>query len=340
MAVTRIIKLIPMLSLVGMAGCLQIDTRVKLHEDGSATITERLQFSKRLLDLDAQRKETERRFEKLLTKEGSLSRMKKMGKGITLVSHAVRQTDKGAQESVTVYKIPNLDDFRYMSPWLAYMDYGENNDFQFHVFPVSEGGHGTYSGQIGIDLKPLKPPKREYRPREGEKVPKPPSPRKMQIYREMASIFRDVLQDFHIKLYFEAYAPLSKVGYGYRGQGEKSFDAEIIDFSSENLDNYGGKFLENEEVMLDLVRWDFRSPDIAEHVRNFTRNRTLPAFLPWGSMHMWHTHGPRIIVRPSMQLFKKYVEGKVLDFGAKKGGKRKTTFDEVGYKPLAKGPKK
>ena len=36
------------------SGCLQIETRIKLHEDGSATITERLQFSKRLLDQSAQ----------------------------------------------------------------------------------------------------------------------------------------------------------------------------------------------------------------------------------------------------------------------------------------------
>ena len=35
------------------AGCLQIETHMKLHEDGSATITERLQFSKNLLDLSA-----------------------------------------------------------------------------------------------------------------------------------------------------------------------------------------------------------------------------------------------------------------------------------------------
>ena len=33
------------------AGCLQIETRVKLNPDGSATVTERVLFTRRLLDL-------------------------------------------------------------------------------------------------------------------------------------------------------------------------------------------------------------------------------------------------------------------------------------------------
>ncbi len=337
MAGTRNVRLWPLLALVSMAGCFQIDTRVKLHADGSATITERLQFPKRLLDLDAQLKETERRFEKRLSREGSLNRMKKMGKGITLVSHTVRKTDKGARESISVYKIPDLADFRYMSPWPAYQDYGENNGFRFHLYPA-DYGHGGHPGQLGIDLKTLNPPKGHSPPRKGELVPKPPSPRNMQVYREMAPLFRDILQDFHVKLVFEAYCPLTAVGYGYRGKNEKSFDAEIINVSSGNLDNFGGKFLENEEVMLDLVRLDFGSPEIVEHVRNFPSNRTLPAFVPLGSQHMWYSGGGKIIVRPSMQLFKKYVEGKDLLIGYTE--KRKFTFDEVGYKPVAKAPKK
>ena len=36
------------------AGCLQIDTTVSFHEDGSSTITERLNFSRTLLDMASQ----------------------------------------------------------------------------------------------------------------------------------------------------------------------------------------------------------------------------------------------------------------------------------------------
>ncbi len=333
MAARRILRMFPLLSLVWMAGCLQIDTRVKLHEDGSATITERLQFSRRLLDLDAQREVSERRYEKMLAKEGALNRMKMMGTGITLVSHTVQEGSKGALQSVTVYKIPDLADFRYMSPWLAYLDYADNNGFQFHLTPETQYAPGL----LAIDLKTLKPPKRQPAHQKGESTP--PLPKKMQIYRELSPIFRDVLKDFRIKLVFEAYCPLTKVWFGYRGQDAKANHLEIIDFSTENLDNYGGKFLENEELMLDLVRGDLRSPNIVEHVKNFVKNRTLPVFVPYGSGHMWGSR-PRIWLQPSMQLFKKYVEGKVFDFGTQNGGKRKATFDEVGYNSLAPVPKK
>ena len=35
-----------------VAGCVELDTHVRLEQDGSATITEKLVFSRRLLDLD------------------------------------------------------------------------------------------------------------------------------------------------------------------------------------------------------------------------------------------------------------------------------------------------
>ena len=32
-------------------GCLQIETHIQLHKDGNATVTERVHFSQRLMDL-------------------------------------------------------------------------------------------------------------------------------------------------------------------------------------------------------------------------------------------------------------------------------------------------
>jgi hypothetical protein len=258
-----------------------------------------------------------------------------MGTGIALVSHKVQDAELGSRESITIYKIPDLADFRYMSPYLAYLDYPENNGLRFDVGPMARHQFGTYTGHINVRLCTLKRPKGEPRLQKGQAPPKGPAPSEMQIYRELGPIFADVLDRFRVRLVFEAYCPLSKVCYGYRGRGERAREATILDFSSENLDNYGGRFVENEEIMLDMVRWDFRSPDIVRHVRNWVGNRTLPVFLPWGSRHMWYTHGPNIHFRPSLQLFKKHVEGKTLDFGSR-GGKRTTTFAEVGWKPKKK----
>ncbi|MFO7898187.1 MAG: hypothetical protein R6V58_03900 [Planctomycetota bacterium] len=143
--------------LAALSGCLQIDTHIKLYEDGSATVTEKLRFSKRLLDLEA-KQAADLRLSSLLTRKAALDRMKHMGKGIELVSHKIHDVEKGARESLAVFRIADLNDFRYVSPFLAYVDYPKNNVIRAKLYPLykSENYVGV-AGQMAVVFWPLRP---------------------------------------------------------------------------------------------------------------------------------------------------------------------------------------
>ncbi len=326
---SRMLRAGSILLLLGLTGCLQMDTRVRLHEDGSATITERLQISRRLLDLDAQRKSADQRFEKFLSKAGSEKRMQKMGKGITLVSHKIQSGENGAREAVTVYKIPDLTDLRYMSPLLAYLNYGETNAIRFELGPVMSDPFGTRTGHISVRMLTMKPPQGVPRYAPDDPIPEGTPPSQLQIYRELGPIVRDMLKGFKAKLVFESYVPLAQVGFTYRGRSEQATFAELIDVDDKDLDSYGQKFMENEEIMLDLVRWEIGSRDVFQHTKNFSSNRTVPVLLI-------HEGSKPILFRPSKILFDRHLAGKVLDYGKKQGGKRKASFEQLRYKKVAR----
>src|SRR5262245_19138608 len=107
-----------------LSGCFELETRIRLNPDGSATVTERLNLSERLLDLgDAPG--TNQSVAQLLTKEAVEARMKHMGKGIRLASHETRDGSHGSRESIAVFEIADANEFCYASPFLAYTDYTE-----------------------------------------------------------------------------------------------------------------------------------------------------------------------------------------------------------------------
>lgn len=337
--------LLAAVAVLGCAGCMQLETRVKLNEDGSATITERLRFSKRLLDLDADRAEGDLRLSQMLSEAGAKKRMERMGKGIALVKHEVHEAEGGAQESITEYRIPALVDFRYMSPFLAYKDYQENNAIRFTIEPILQNPHNMCVGELRLEVGTEKPGQREYAPEAGQPVPKGPSPREQQAFRDVSPVIRDMLADFRIRLVFESYCTPSYVGFQRSGRNDGSKEVELINFSDANLDRFGGKFLENEEIMLALVQWDLRNKEVVDHVRDWTGNQTLPVYLPWGSQHMWNTKGPQIIVRPSRDLFTKFVAGKTHRFARKVGNdlkydERTVAFEDVGYPAAPANTKK
>ena len=58
---------------LALGGCVQLDTVIRLHEDGSATVTERLGFSRRLLDMAKDEKRSSA-LERFLTKEAAVER--------------------------------------------------------------------------------------------------------------------------------------------------------------------------------------------------------------------------------------------------------------------------
>lgn len=316
------------------SGCLQIDTRVKVNEDGSATITEKVRFSRRLLDLGR-----EGGIAELLKKEAALARMKSMGTGLALKSHKIQDAEGGSRESVAVFTIPDLNQFQYVSPWPAYKDFGTNNVVKCQLGPrfKSKPYRNGKAGEIIVTFRHTKRAVGHARHKKGDPLPKGPTPQELQVYREIGPVFRDVLKGFKVRLTLESYAPISRSGYGVRNHKSGAKELDLINFSDKDLDRFGQRFLENEELMLDLVRLELGSADIVNHVKQYVGNHTLPVFFPAGSSFMWWTGGTEICFRPSKTLFDKYYAGKMLDFSqwGKSDPKNqvKATWARIGYHP-------
>ena len=315
-----------------VAGCLQIETLIRLHEDGSATITERLQFSKRLLDLASKSKAAEG-VASLLTKQAVLGRMKHMGKGVSLVSHKVRDGEKGARESIAVFKIPDFRQFRYVSPYLANFSYPKHTVLKCNMFPIyTTTWYGRVAGQVAVTFTPASSERPPRQPK-GWRPPPPPTPRDLQILRDLRPVFRDLMTDFSLRVRFESYAPLRfRQYYRYRGQraGTKVYD--LIDFSHKDLDQHGFEFLANEEIMLELLRLQLQGGNLIDTVKGHAGNLTVPVYHPRGI--------PEVYFRPSRPFFDKYLSGKKLNFTERQGGPRLANFKEVGYHGKRQGPKK
>jgi len=316
------------LGAVWLAGCIELKTHVRLHADGSATITERVRFSKQLLDLASKEGEN-LRLAPLLEKKTALDRVKLMGEGAQLVSHKVTEVAGGAKESVTVYKIPNIGDLTYVSPFLGRAGYPHRA--RFTISPNLKNAYKGYrAGEMTVHIRAYGVKESRPVPKRGRDapVPKPPSPEAVQPYRELTPIFRDMLKDFHVRLIFECFAPL-RSQEGIRGGVAwmsplvcNVRKATIVDFDDKLMDKYGYRFIENEELMIDLLRWDLGSPTMQTHLRDWQSNTTLPVLR--SGMTLWFP--------PSKQLFDKYFVGKTLDYGEKGGGKRKANFNRIGFK--------
>src|SRR5262245_40053068 len=235
------------------SGCLEIETIVKLLEDGSGTITERLRFSQRLLDL-GRNATAGQEVASLLKKEAALDRLKHMGKGVSLVSYEVRDAEGGARESVAVFKIEDMNEFQYVSPFLAYKDYAKNNTIRCSITPIMKGeklGSGyKQAGDLAIAFRPTSRPVSENRPKEGQPPPPGPTPLELQALRDLRPVFRDLLKDFKVKFRVETYATIRTAGFGLRDLRAEARGIDLIDFSGQSLDKYGYSFLDNEEAMV------------------------------------------------------------------------------------------
>ncbi|MBM4031293.1 MAG: hypothetical protein FJ291_05845 [Planctomycetes bacterium] len=295
-----------LLLLAAAAGCLQIETRVMVHEDGSATVTERVRFSRRLLDLAGERQEE---LLALLGKEAAGERAKRMGKGVSLVRHELRDAEKASKESLAELSVPDISDLEYVSPWPHLLDYAENNAIAFKLVPLLTCGSSTgeaWAGQVRVEVRAAKPARR----RDDKEPAKTYAPSDQQVFRELGPVFREMLGDFKIRLTFETYGPLipSHGSPGIRNVRAATTWVDLINFSSDNLDSWGGAFLDNEEVMLELLRGDLAGENVAKHVADYVQNETLPVLMARGS------GGTRIFFQPSRQLFDRHFKGKMLDY--------------------------
>lgn len=321
---------------LSLSGCFELDTRIKVNPDGGATITEKLRFSQQLLDLGSKETGT-LRIADLLTREAVLERMKHMGKGVRLTSHTIRDGENGARESMAVFQVDDINDFQYASPFLSYTDYKENSIIRCQMVPLLKSRN--YAGQAGdmaIAFRPLKPPRGEVKPKEGIPQPPGPSPRELQVLRQVQPIFADLLKGFKLRLTFESFSPISITGFGWRDRRAGTHIVDLLHVTDRDLDRHGVRVLENEEILLDLLRGRFGSENIADTVKHFQDNHTVPLYLPWGSMHAPWRQSDEICFKPSRQLFDKHFAGKMLDFDRwQSTGKniRPAKFEEVGWQP-------
>jgi hypothetical protein len=84
----------------------------------------------------------------------------------------------------------------------------------------------------------------------------------------------------------------------------------VLKFAFDNLDQYGNNILDNEEFLLALIRWDLRSPHIADVVRHSEDNLTVPVWNVNAGLNMRY-----IALKPSKFLFDKYFKGKPKFYG-------------------------
>jgi hypothetical protein len=308
------------------SGCLEIDTKIVLHPNGSGTITERVNFSRKLLDMAASQK-AGLQLETLLTRKAALGRMQSMGKGIKLVSHKVGKGPKDSKESVTVFQIPDLANFVYVSPFIPRKDKTPKRALGLKtvIWPTYQD-HSSWrylAGWMCVSFRPVGLPKAPATPKAKPAKPAPGrSPLESQAFRDLRPVFQDLMKGMKIKIVFESYAPVLTTGFGWRDANAGTHKADLINFSAdENMDAYGFPFLENEEVMVDLLRLDFGSAWLKNNVKGWQSNRTLPVL---------HSGGG-IFFRPSAHYFQKYFKGKTLKHHFKKP--IQATFDKIGWRP-------
>jgi hypothetical protein len=110
---------------------------------------------------------------------------------------------------------------------------------------------------------------------------------------------------------------------------------DLISFTDRDLDRFGARFVENEEIMLDLVRRELGSKSIFETVSGAQHNATVPVFLPIGSGAGSWNYGwsNRIYIhfKPSRALFDRLFAGKQINVARGKKDLRPATFEEIGW---------
>lgn len=343
----RSLPALPLLVLLALSisGCMQVETRIKLNADGSGTITERMNFSQRLLEL-AEKEKGDLQLDTLLTREAVEKRVANMGKGAKLVSHEIRNGEMGSRESVAVYQIPYLGDFTYVSPFLS----GAPGHLKIGLSPMQAyGWRGHWPGGLTVGFsnqryKPKVAPKTPVKkpdPKKGDGPPPPPAPSTLQSYRDLAPVFRDMFGGLKFRVTFEAYCGISKTwGLAHRDRAGATREVDLINVSDKDLDAYGYDFFGNEEIMLEVLQWRLGEVKkgrhfLTSHLRGMANNKTLPVFHQgWrGSLG----------IRPSKPLFDRIFAGKVLDWTGtrnvdiKKRGKQPAKFEWIGWRPKKKG---
>lgn len=273
-------------ALLGATGCLQLEMDVELHEkDAGATVTERLRFTRTLLDLNRGHAEGNEGIARHLKRAAAQARMAHMGEGIALASHEVVELDGGSRESVAVYRIPDIENLRLPNPFLQDGDPAPMTRFVF-------GGGGS-----SIRLRPADDtPRPEDEMDEADYVPAA-TPRDIQMYRDLQPIFADLMQDFKIKVTLTI--PDQPRARG-RPAGDRT--VELLSFHYRDLDGQARRFIENQEAMLALMQFQMTDDAIVAHTREFTSNPLVPVHRGRRTPY----HSSTINIRPTPYLAERF----------------------------------
>lgn len=315
-------------ALILLSGCIQLETRVKLNEDGSAIVTERIRFTRRLLERSG---DEGGQFDiaGLLTREAAQERAKRLGEGVEVVRHEARRVTKGGREAVIVYRAADINKLRYANPFIRHPDYRNGTEVGFEIDVVKRGSYlGDVPGELRLRIMPTSVKEGTVTAVE-EKARKHPrtAPARLQQLRRLQPVIRDLVRDLKVKFTFESYAPV-RCSFAMRGfelEGTIK-EVDLLDIDHRNLDRRGANFFANEEALLDLMRWRLDSPTIRAELKNANVNKTLPILM---------SRAGAIWFKPSRALYDRHVKNVKLDFGAE-GGLRTVGFDEVGYRSLYK----
>jgi len=295
---------IPGLALVALAallssGCLQLEMTVQMQEDGSATITERVRFTRKLMELD-RANAADKQLARWLERNAAEERLKEMGKGVTLASHKVATLPDGSRESVAVYQIPDVEDLRLVNPLLQQASPARLMAFRFQpIYKVVNSYEAL--GELLLTLVPAG--------KGGAFEPDTSAvtPLDLQVYRELQPMFMDMMEDLEIRLDLVA---TKNISHGHvRGRSAGSKTITFMSFTDKDLDAYGG----NEELMLSLLQYKLNAENITDHTQNFAHNGTLPVFLgnkPYGA--------GLFRVKPTKRMFDKYFAGRPKSEGGDK----------------------
>ncbi len=295
---TKLVRPLAMLAaMLAATGCMQLELAVEMHEkDAGATVTERIRFSQTLLHLD-EGGGGKVNLVSYLGRQGALNRMKRMGKGVTLVSHAENKLPDGSRESVVVYRIPDIEDLRLPNPFV------QNNRpaplMRFRFSPTYERRSGSdVIGTIGIGLRVA----------EGESGPKageadallPETPLDFQMYRDLKPIFADMMNDFEVKVVLTVPGQPAERG---RPEGDRLIT--LLHFHDGHTDRHAEPLIRNEEAMLSMLQLKLGDAPITEHTRNFPRYEQVP-------VHRGRSNYGSTSFRiwPTRHLFRKYFAGR------------------------------
>jgi hypothetical protein len=318
--IDRRIGLLTLLAAVALfaTGCSRLDVHIKLNADGSATITERMAFSRTQLEQEVSLPGGPR-LKDFLNKSRATKRATQMGAGCKLVRHEVRKTVDAGIEAAAVYTIPDINDLRYLPPFFA-ASRQPASVLRIEVGPSYVRRHAAPDrpGHMYVDFSMQRAfPAPAQKPADKKRAA--PTPAGLQALRELAPVAKDLLKDSRIRITFEAYSPLWYGTYKYPnvltvpGTQSPTGKYYLINCSGTDLDALGKKILDNQEAMLELLRGDYAGANIQRHA-GYGRGRSNPKAPTFYTPEMTY-HTRRLRFAASDYHRKKYFDGKLVSQG-------------------------